>query len=497
MKSRLFLLFLALCFIQCGDFLEEQSQSEVRPSTVSDMEKILESGAYPTQAAGRLFNRETEIFTDNVQSTIVDVGLVTRKESESWRFRWDEAMFHEDGGGSDITFWSTPYERIKGCNIVLEYTDEMDGSDVKKAHIKGEAYVLRGLYYYMLVNFFGAPYNGGDPTTNLGVPLKLVTGVTDEKFKRNTVAECYDQILKDILLGTQLMKENHERQSNDILRLRYPTGYALLSRVYLHMNDWDKVISYADSVLDIQPQLLDLKSAYNASGSGVYHGNTRTEILWAMAETDGTTKDRDVIAPFIPSSDLLDLYLLYDVDGTTDGRMDDKGIGWFKWSSWDNPRVYRCVLKGYAAQYWINAGIRTAEVYLNRAEAYIRKYMKSGNEAEARLALEDLNELRRHRLSAEYVDVAMDKFANAEELLEFCLRERRRELCYEGNHRWFDLRRLGMPELTHVFLDNDNGYETTYTLRKNDGRYVLPIPGEVLLRNPNLANGVDNSTHNE
>ena len=74
MKSKLFLLFLALCFIQCDDFLEEQSQSEVRPSTVSDMEKILESGAYPTEEMGALMNRKTEIFTDNVRSNIVEAG---------------------------------------------------------------------------------------------------------------------------------------------------------------------------------------------------------------------------------------------------------------------------------------------------------------------------------------------------------------------------------------------------------------------------------------
>ena len=491
MKSKLFLLFLALCFIQCNDFLEEQSQSEVRPSTVSDMERILESGAYPTMAVGKLLNRGTEIFTDNVQSMIVETGLTSRKESERWRFSWDPLMFHEDGGGSDITYWTKPYEQIKGCNLVLEYVDGMDGSEIKKNHIKGEAYVLRGLYYYMLVNFFGAPYNHGDPTQSMGVPLKLNTGVTDEKFKRNSVAACYEQILKDIELGTQMMKENQEKQSNSLLRLRYPAGYALLSRVYLHMNKWDEVIQYADSVLDIRPQLLDLKSAYSPFGCGVYHKNTATEILWAMAETDGTSSDRDVIAPFIPSEDLLDLYVLYDVNGTKDGRVDDSNIGWFKYSSWDTPRIYRCVLKGYDAQYWTNAGIRTAEVYLNRAEAYIRKYIESHNEEDARSALRDLNELRRNRLSAEFVEMNMADFANANELLEFCLRERRRELCYEGNHRWFDLRRLGMPEITHVFLDNDNGREIKYVLRQNDSRYVLPIPGEVLRRNPNLTEMVD------
>lgn len=109
--------------------------------------------------------------------------------------------------------------------------------------------------------------------------------------------------------------------------------------------------------------------------------------------------------------------------------------------------------------------------------------------------MDDLNELRRNRLSEGYVDKSVDDFANPNELLAFCLRERRRELCYEANHRWFDLRRLGMPELTHIFLDNDNGYETKYVLLENDPRYVLPIPGEVLRRNPNLTEMVSNDSN--
>ena len=41
MKSRLFILFLALSFVRCNDFLEEKSQDEIRPSTVTDMSKIM------------------------------------------------------------------------------------------------------------------------------------------------------------------------------------------------------------------------------------------------------------------------------------------------------------------------------------------------------------------------------------------------------------------------------------------------------------------------
>ena len=483
MKLKILITFLALWFVGCDDFLEEQSQSEVRPSTVTDMEKILESDAYFSIAEGHLFNRKTDIFTDDIQCNLLDyASQKIQKENERYRFIWDVMMFNDEGGGQDISFWSVPYERIKGCNVVLEYIDGMSGDEVKKEHLRGEAYTLRGFYYYMLVNFFGKPYNHEDPTKSLGVPLKLVTGVTNERFKRNTVAECYERIVKDLSKGTEIMLANKEGASKKSERLKYLAGYALLSRVYLHMEDWDNVIKYCDLVLEEKSELLDLK---NMSDGGVYvQEKTPTEILWQRNEMK--PEWLVMLEPYAVSRDLVDLYerdvdnQIEDIRGDTKSsptyiRKSSWGYGW-----------YAGVIKGNASNYWTNGGIRTAELYLNRAEANIRKYIASGDQEKARLALADLNELRKNRFKAGYADKQLTDFTNGEDLLEFCLRERRRELCAEANHRWFDLRRLGMPELKHVYIDDDNGRETEYVLYKNDSRYVLPIPAEVIRRNPNL-----------
>ena len=74
--------------------------------------------------------------------------------------------------------------------------------------------------------------------------------------------------------------------------------------------------------------------------------------------------------------------------------------------------------------------------------------------------------------------------ADGNELLEFYKEERRRELCFE-EHRWFDLRRYGMPKLTHVVTISE-GQPVEYTLPEKDPRYVLPIAREVLDKNPAL-----------
>ena len=147
------------------------------------------------------------------------------------------------------------------------------------------------------------------------------------------------------------------------------------------------------------------------------------------------------------------------------------------------------VVKGFYLSDWCSAGVRNAELYLNRAEGYIRKYMKSGDVGDAQLALNDLNTLRQNRFDARgFVEKTLEDFnGDGQALLEFCWRERRRELCGEVNHRWCDLRRQGMPQVTHVYIDSDNGTEMEYILQKEDPRYALVIPDEIRELNPNLT----------
>ena len=484
----------------CSEFLEETSQDEIRPSTVRDMEKLLEGEAYFSGEVGYLFNRGTDIFTDDVQSNVLTEEMnayQSQKEEGRYRFTWDRTMFDESGGGQDITFWQLPYERINRCNLILEYIDDMDGNEMEREHLKGEAYTLRGFYYLMLVNFFGMPYNFGEPSQNLGVPLKLDSGVTDERLARNSVAECYEQIEEDLLRGTELMRQNASEQSLQITRLGYLAGYALLSRMYLYMENYDKALAYADSVLAERPELLDL----NLSTSNNVYFSSSPEVIWASVETysDFNTSGR---MPYTPSESLLAVYG-EDIDGQNDLRDDYNNTDAFGatvassflkqgrlWNAGTGAYEYWVshIMKGsfVTAGNYYNAGVRVAELYLNRAEALARRYAETGNTEDGEAALVDLNTLRRHRFATGYVDKQLSDFADGEALLDFCLRERRRELCAEGNHRWFDLRRLGMPSITHVYVD-DTGYETEHVLQAGDSRYTLPIPEEVIRKNSNLV----------
>ncbi|WP_065219868.1 MULTISPECIES: RagB/SusD family nutrient uptake outer membrane protein [Butyricimonas] len=481
-----------LALFGCESFLEEKSQDEVRPSTVTDMEKILLGEAYFSKAEGFMFNYGTDIFSDNMTSNAVIDNKDLKKRQIAPRFRWERDMFDESCGYEDLSFWKVPYARIKGCNLVIEYAPKMKGDEKKRNHLIGEAHVLRGYYYMFLVNCFGWSYNYGDPTANLGVPLKLVSGVTDEFFTRNTVAEVYGQIEKDLLLGAQLMEEN--AMELYLNRLNATAANALLMRMYLYMEDWDNVVKYANKVLAVRPGLLNLSEqpVSQYSSYSVYTDVRSDEILWGMpwdAENSYITWGN--IDPYSPSDELIAMFQ-QDLNGAVDVRGDWKN----NMTAYLKGGDVNIKTGGYRSMCtWVdkgrvstpfNGGIRTGEVYVSRAEAYCRKYLASGNVSDAEKALEDLNELRYNRFYEGYVDKELSEFATAGELLDFCQRERRRELCGEGNHRWFDLKRMGMPEIKHIFVDNATGEGQVYTLSKEDKRYLLPIPRKEIDRCPTL-----------
>ena len=480
----------------CADFLEEKSQSEVHPSTVTEMEKILQSNAYCNQTESRLFNYKTDIFTDDVESqAVVTYNKETVKDQQRWLFAWDPEMFNDAGGGSDVSFWADPYKKIMGCNIVIDYIEEMDGDETRKNYLQGEAYALRGYYYLYLINFFAKPYNEVEPSIEPGIPLKLSSGVVEVYPKRNTVGEVYAQITEDLQRGAELMKENVYVDGLSLLRMNYLAAYAFLTRVYLYEEDWDNVIRYADSVLLKKNDLLDLNEAGTFS---VYDNGYQNEVLWMnnLNDTrDTPTGELGILYPFTASIDLQNVYASDQAGNTIDirGNMGAENTSatnayLLRGNYWDRATNIRYpyvagVDKCHRGYY--GGGIRTAEVYLNRAEAYIAKYKETGEASFGAAALADLNELRRHRFQPGYVEASLNDYANADELMAFYFRERRRELASEGNHRWFDLRRTGMPQLIHVFNMTGGGTQR-YILQQGDARYVLPIPEAVLEQNPNL-----------
>ncbi len=136
-------------------------------------------------------------------------------------------------------FWTSGYQAIVGCNKMIALTTE--GESEETDQLIGENYYLRAYAYFELVNVFGRPYNQG--RDNLGVPLKLSSQI-DDLPDRNTVGEVYDQVVADLLKAESLMSVN---KSNSYATKE--AAQALLSRVYLYMEENQKSIDYANKVI--------------------------------------------------------------------------------------------------------------------------------------------------------------------------------------------------------------------------------------------------------
>ena len=489
MKTGIYLLiFIAWLAIGCSDFLNESSSDEIRPSTLTDLEQLLLGDGYEDAYN---FYYCTEIFTDNIKSNgAKSTDMQTAHDKDKWKFIWDENMFTESESGYDAAFWQGLYEGILGCNLVLDNLDQKDGEHKLRESLRGEALTLRAWYYLHLVNFFGIAYNQGNPDTDLGVPLKLNSTVTGEFFPRNTVREVYSRIEQDLLEGNRLLTEyDYDR---DYFRMGHLAAKAILSRLYLYMEEWDKALEYAGAVLAQKADLLDLNTlkwqGLLASGSAgcVYLTTSPDEIIWGRQQTKAFTKGIGIGTPFSVSNELWSTYENGSYTNYTAKKTHDiRSFMYFSWSQDISALLSggelgcRDGISKAKDDFGGYQGIRTAELYLNRAEVYARKYLAEGNESYRQAALADLNELRRHRFNKAFPYEDAD-ITDGQELLDFCLAERRRELCGETNHRWCDLRRLGIT-VTHVLVENG---ETEY--KKDMSHYCLPIPEKILEYNPLL-----------
>lgn len=459
-------------------FLEESSQDLVRPTTTTALNQLMTGEAYPLNATITEF---TDLLTDDVQSEYnANAIVVSALNRYAPAFTWQKNMIDRllENSASNSNIWFNYYGRIKGCNVVLDNVDQVTGTDMEKQNLRGQALALRSFYYLMLVNYFGKPYYGADanPETDLGVPLVLTAAVTDNPVGRSTLKEVYSQIENDLLTAIPLLDATGA--GNHIYKFNGTSARFLLSRVYLYMGKWDESIKYADATLQRKSALKQLNEITTAT-FGISSAVSSPEVIWGY----GFNAELSVM-PFGGGQQAARAaYFISDDLGNTFAAADLR----LKYSFTNIVYVTNTIntYRGRSAKFVAGntngKAFRTAEVYLNRAEAYIQKAI-AGDASAVNKALSDVNLLRSNRITtAAYMPV---NITNPQELYNFYKAERRRELCLEDS-RWFDLRRWGMPELKHA-IQLSAGTPEVITLQQNDSRYTLSIPTEALNRNPNL-----------
>ena len=487
MKTKLYplLIVLILSLSACEDFLEETSQDLVIPTSVTQFSEIILKEAYQKKEDPEV-PIYLELMTDDVS------GVDDRKNSEwSPTTNYEERFFGyytwqknpQLGRAGNVELdksWEWFYKSILVCNLIIKkITDkEMEGDENEKNNLLAEAHFLRAWNYFNLVNLYGEPYREATAKSDLGVPINNLTTVSSVIFRRASVAQNYSLIESDLTKAIDNFK-NKTSIKNNYFRGNLAASYLLASRVALYQEKYDKVIEYANKGLEIKPALENLEALKAAEGIGDFKpfiAPYNDEVLFTYGFYSQERYQFFEIYGSKPTNQVFGYSQeLYGSYGEADLRRE------YFISDWRN-KDQRLNAKPSNYSHGLDLfsfALRTAEFYLNRAEARI----ETGKVA---LGMEDINTVRAARYPSDKVSDNSYKLAPTSEKTDRQLvrEERRREFCFEG-HRWFDIRRWGLSvERTYTFPQG-NGQET-YKLEENDAAYTLPVPIEVRLEDPNL-----------
>ncbi|WP_183580202.1 RagB/SusD family nutrient uptake outer membrane protein [Mucilaginibacter sp. X5P1] len=403
-------------------------------------------------------------------------------------------------GTHATNFWVQGYHIIAAANKIIAVIP--DNSNSTLLQLKGENLYLRAMVEFNLVRMFGRPFTQGNGS-NPGIPLisETTTNITPA---RSTVAQVYTSIIADLVKAASLMTT-----AKTNIYASKEVAEALLSRVYLYMNDNTDAITYANLVINSGRYTLLQGSAYSNYFSGVPENNTET--IFCVKYT--TTQDQGIAS--IGSL----YYSGLGPDGkgaiTTPGGQGNTGyaeiyasLTYYQDLS-QNPTDLRLnfiapyTISGvlqynkaltpatpmyYITKYSFQQGvvtlsspvyIRLAEMYLNRAEANA----KLGN---SQAAIDDINIIRTRATIPTLTQAGL----GATSVLSAVLEERRLELAFEGQ-RMYDLYRNNLPMVRNYpgtqSLDNTPTTNVMQTVLPTAARVINYIPQTELALNPNLT----------
>lgn len=366
------------------------------------------------------------------------------------------------GHDYETELWAEGYEAINMLNMIINADADFDppsGVATEYNQILGEAYALRGLVFFDMVKMFAQHYTFTADASHPGVPLVLESDVTNLP-SRATVAEVYAQVISDVNQGISMMTYTRDGP----FMMTEAGARALLSRIYLYMEDYANAVAMADAVINSGDFSLVTGQAYvdqfvtGASPEAIFElqftptDNRGSDCLGCMYTATG-------YGDYLPAQDLLNLIpagdirnQMFVVDPLLTGIYASHRVAkWPTATQEDNVPV-----------------IRLSEVYLNRAEANAHL----GNDAAAQA---DVTLIRQRGLAS-----APAVTATGQALIDEILIERRIELGYEG-HRIHDIMRNKLS-VTRTDCTGDV-CQITYPCQF----CILPIPADEVNANPNIT----------
>lgn len=350
---------------------------------------------------------------------------------------WDKDIFNETKNND----WFYLYRSVLYANIVLENLNKVQYKDRSNEKLlKSAALFYRTWSLFQVLQIWTLPYIKEKASVTPGIVYK-VNSSFDEVNERLTLEESYARLIADLKASI------NELPLVSIYKTRpsKTAGYALLSRIYLSMNEYKLANEYADSCLHQQNSLLDYNNLTLSSNTPflryndevIFHASTATPLIM--------NNPRGKIDTVLYAS-----YLTEDLRKKAFFRVNGK---------------YQSFKGSYDGSTAIFCGLATDEVFLTKAECLFRM----GKEVDG---LNILVQLMKKR----YLNGIHPTIENLDHNsgLALILNERRKELIYR-QIRWMDLKRLNHGGGEKIIVRRKLG-DQNYELSPGDIRYAFQIP---------------------
>lgn len=379
-------------------------------------------------------------------------------------FSWQTDIYQAD---EDATETLVPVKGIYVYNkIINEVMQSTEGSEENKKSLQAEAYAGRAWTYFLLINYYGKPYDPATAATDLGFPLITEADINGGPYERATVQEIYDLIVSDLTTAIpNLISVGVPHR----IRMSKAAARGLLAKVYIFMGRHAEALPLLEESISnlaqstVPTHLVDFNTAFpgfptvpndleNVYGKAIFNIYTgaSNRLLWLTPE---------VAASY----------------GSTDVRFSR----WLLSATFPNGLTLFKRTGSFSAYF----GVRVPELYLLKAEAKARLDNLEG-------AVEDLEYFRRHRMPVADAAVPTAVASAKLPLLQFIMEERIREFAVQG-YRWFDMRRLSVdplfttPTYQHRVYAETGEISQTFTMAGPE-QFVFRIPPKILAENPTM-----------
>jgi hypothetical protein len=377
------------------------------------------------------------------------------------RGRRSNQSFHEWRHSPNLAWGMlySPYVVTNRANLILNYIDNLDDGP-EKDNFMGEAKAARALALFDMVRVYSKIPTQSGSDSSLGLPV--ITGIDPNvRELRPPLTDSYQFVVTELEEAKALINSD-----NGVGRLNKDAVSAILSRAYLYMGEYQNAVNSANEVSTPISSFADVGQVWkDASEAGVIFKIDQDRNLDGVSigvEWSQSTANNEVIPEYVVSFELNNLYQNTDArrNAYIANLPDQDGF------------LYNAIFKMYGETGQQNGVIdpkviRSAEVALNKAEAYFFL----GQEGPALTALDELRSNR-------YSDYTAGTESGSDLLAAIQL-ERRLELFAEG-HRFFDLKRwnLGISRSATdgEFIDGTGTPVPAAFLNLSAGSHLFEMP---------------------